>query len=251
MPFVYRKNKVITVSESSKKEILKLGLSKSGDVEIVHPGIEDYQFYKSNKTAYPSFLYLGRLKPYKNIDIAIKAFARVVRFHSSAELSIVGEGEMMDRLSQLAKRLKVENKVTFFGKISDSDKALLLSQSWVVLQPSQLEGWGITVIEANASGTPVIASEVSGLRDSIVHGETGVLVELKNIDAFAGAMIDFISDEKYRTYLSGSAYLWSQNFNWEKSSNLFFHIIEDALKYSNVRSSRIQLVISRVISIFL
>ncbi|MDO8658205.1 MAG: glycosyltransferase [Candidatus Levybacteria bacterium] len=251
MPFVYRKNTVITVSESSKKEILKLGLSKSGDVEIVHPGIKTRQFYKAKKTAYPSFLYLGRLKPYKNVDVAIRALARVVKLHPSAELSIVGEGEMMDRLSQLARRLKIENKVTFFGKISDSDKALLLSQSWVVLQPSQLEGWGITVIEANAAGTPVIASDVSGLRDSVIHGETGVLVELKNIDAFTRAMIDFISDEKYRTYLSRSAYLWSQHFNWDKSAENFFHIIEGALKYSNARSNRIQLVISRVISIFL
>ena len=121
----------------------------------------------------------------------------------------------------------------------------------IILIPSVREGWNLVPVEANCFGAIPVGYNVPGLRDSIVHGETGVLVELKNIDAFAGAMIDFISDEKYRTYLSGSAYLWSQNFNWEKSSNLFFHIIEDALKYSNVRSSRIQLVISRVISIFL
>lgn len=251
MPFVYRENKVITVSESSKKEILKLGLSKSGDVEIVHPGIENHQFYKSSKTAYPSFLCLGRLKPYKNIDIAIKAFAKVLRLHSNAELSIIGEGEMMERLQFLSNRLKTQNKVTFYGKISDSDKAILLSQSWVVLQPSQLEGWGITVIEANASGTPVIASDVSGLRDSIVHGTTGILVELKNTDAFARAMTDFISDEKYRAYLSGSAYLWSQHFNWDKSAEHFLLIIENTLKCSNTRLNRIQLAVSRILSIFL
>ncbi|EKD64421.1 MAG: hypothetical protein ACD_50C00390G0001, partial [uncultured bacterium] len=232
MPLVYKNNTIITVSESSKKEIENLGLAKSGNIEVLHPGIEDSKFYKSQKTNYPSFLYLGRLKPYKNIDIAIRAFAEVVRNQPSAELSIVGEGEMMDRLAGLAARLKVADKVIFYGKISDSDKALLLSQAWVVLQPSLLEGWGITVIEANASGTPVIASNVSGLRDSIVNNQTGVLVPPRNIEAFAGAMRDFIMSKKYREEMSKGAYLWSKNFSWDKSAGNFYHILENGLRKS-------------------
>ena len=114
-----------------------------------------------------------------------------------------------------------------------------------------VEGWGITVIEANAAGTPVIASDVNGLRDSVVHGQTGTLVPVKDVDAFAHAMIDFILDEKYRKTLSDNAYDWSKNFNWDKSSEQFLFIVEGTLKYFKARSGRIQLVINKVISIFL
>ena len=225
MPLVYRNNRVITVSESSKKEIVNLKLAKSADVEIVHPGIESEKFYVSKKTAYPSFLCLGRLKPYKNIDIAIKAFAKVAATHPEAQLAIIGEGEMLDTLRNLAVRLKIQDNVTFYGKISDQDKAILLSQSWVVVQPSQLEGWGITVIEANASGTPVIASNVAGLRDSILDDLTGTLVKPKNIDAFAAAMNDCIGDKLTRAAMLKAAYAWSHNFNWELSADKFLDTI--------------------------
>lgn len=225
MPFVYRNNRVITVSESSKKEIITLRLAKSDNVEIVHPGIANDKFYVSKKTAYPSFLCLGRLKPYKNIDIAIKAFAKVVASHPQAQLSIIGEGEMLDTLRNLVATLKIPENVTFYGKVSDQDKAILLSQSWVFVQPSQLEGWGITVIEANASGTPVIASNVAGLRDSILDDLTGILVKPKSIDAFARAMNDCVEDKLSRTAMSKAAFAWSLNFNWELSAGKFLDTI--------------------------
>lgn len=250
-PIAYKNNHVITISESSRRDIVNYGIAKQENIEIVHPGIDESLFYKSKKSKNPSFLCLGRLKQYKNIDIAIHAFAKVVKHYPQAELSIVGEGEMMEKLQALAKRLKIQNKVIFYGKISESDKAILLSQAWVVLQPSQLEGWGITIIEANASATPVIASNVPGLSDSIIHKETGILVELKNIDAFANAMTDLIQNQKYRETLSDKAFNWAQNFNWDKSSEQFLNIIENALVRPSVRLNRLQLVVSKVISIFL
>ena len=230
MPLVYRNSTVVTVSNSTRKQIIKLGLAKSGNIEIVNPGVVISPILKTRKTKYPSFLYLGRLKPYKNIDVAIRAFALVVKSYPNTELFVVGEGEMMNSLIRLATHLRIQDKVTFYGKVTEHEKTLLLSQSWAAVQPSQLEGWGITVIEANASGTPVIASNVPGLRDSIVDDQTGILVELRDVDGFATAMITLISKNQFRRSLSESAYAWSQNFTWETSANKFLNIIESEIE---------------------
>ncbi len=249
MTRVYRKNKVITVSESSKSDILKLGLGKKSDVSIVHPGIETSLFKKEEKSESPLFSYVGRLKPYKNVDVVIRAFEQVVKSYPEASLLIIGDGESLNYLKKLTKELDLEKSVVFAGRVSDVQKARLLAKSWVVLQPSMVEGWGITVIESNASGTPVIASDVVGLRDSVVNGRTGILVPVGDVEAFAHAMIDFILDAKYRKKLSDNAYNWSQNFNWDKSSKNFFNIVSQSYESQpEVRPSRLAYAISRILS---
>lgn len=225
MPFLYKGKSIITVSESSKKEILRIGLGSDKSIEVVNPGVEESMFAKKKKVDFPLFVYVGRLMPYKNIDIVIRAFSQIVTVFSDARLIIVGYGEMLPSLKKLAIHLGIYDKVEFLGRVSDQKKAQLLATSWVVLQPSQVEGWGITVIEANASGTPVIASNVNGLKDSVINQETGILVQVKSVDEFVRAMINVLVDEKYRNTLSKNAYLWSKNFSWDKSALRFYSLI--------------------------
>ncbi len=229
MPYAYRNKPVITVSESSKKSIIDLGFSHPENIEIVYNGIDATVFKPRKKTRYPSFIYLGRLKPHKNIDIAIKAFAKVLRTHKTAVLRIVGEGESLHSLQQLAQQLKIERNVIFYGKVSNDLKAQLLAESWVMIQPSQVEGWGITVIEANSSGTPVIASRVNGLKDSVVDKETGLLIECGNVEAFCTAMLVTIEDKKLLQKLSTKSTVWSKRFTWEKSAEALDSIIQGVL----------------------
>lgn len=248
MPRIYRNNQVITVSQSSKNGILKLGLGKKSDVLIVHPGIETSLFKKEEKAKNPLFTYIGRLRPYKNVDVAIRAFEQVARSYPQSQLLIMGDGESLGSLQKLTKELNLEKSVVFTGRVSNSEKAKLLAKSWVVLQPSMVEGWGITVIEANAAGTPVIASDVNGLRDSVVHGETGILVQVRDVYALAHAMTDFILDEKYRKTLSDNAYDWSRNFSWDKSSTSFFNIVSNSVVANpKIKPSRLSYVISRIL----
>ena len=88
-----------------------------------------------------------------------------------------------------------------------------------------IEGWGITTIEANACGTPVIASDVSGLRDSVRDGETGLLVPYGDTGALAEKIILVLVDGTLRKILSRYAIVWSQNFEWSKSSQKFIEAI--------------------------
>ncbi len=228
MPFVYRNQIVITVSQSSKKELEQIGVNKD-NIHIVHPGVTTTLLKKSKKTAYPSIVYLGRLKAYKNVDIALKAFAQILKEYPNAKFTIAGTGEMGGILQYLTGKLGIKDNVEFLGAVTEEQKAEVLAKSWVSIQPSMIEGWGITVIEANASGTPVIASNVNGLRDSIVHNRTGVLVRVKNIQEFSDAIKKCFSDKKFLKTLSEEAYLWSNNFSWDISADIFYKTILNEL----------------------
>jgi glycosyltransferase involved in cell wall biosynthesis len=218
MPNLYRFIPIVTISKSSRDDIIRLGWGDEENVDIVNPGFSLQSDSRYLKTTYPSFLYLGRLKAYKNVDTAISAFAQINSKYKNSRLTIAGFGEDLPNLIRLIKRLKIEDSVTFAGKVDEGEKLKLLSESWVCLQPSSIEGWGITVIEANACGTPVIASDVKGLRDSVKNGETGFLVEPRNPDAFAAAMEYLISNSEKIRNLSMNAVFWSENFSWDKSS---------------------------------
>jgi glycosyltransferase involved in cell wall biosynthesis len=91
------------------------------------------------------------------------------------------------------------------------------------------EGWGITIIEANACGTPCIAYDVPGLRDSIVDGKTGILIkEDGNVEKLAEAMISVLKNEKLRETFSDNALKWSRTFSWDKSAEKFEEVIKNA-----------------------
>ncbi len=229
MPIIYREQKVITVSESSKKDILKLKFYKNANVEVVYPGISLENYYLADKTSYPSLLYVGRLKNYKNIDTALRAFAEVLTKFPNSVFTIAGFGDARDRLEALAKELNIISSVNFLGKVSEERKLDLLATSWLMIQPSMIEGWGITVIEANASGTTVIASDVKGLRDSVVDGKTGLLVKAEDSKMFAESIIKLIENKSFRDQLSKESIKWSQQFDWQMSANKFMNIINEVV----------------------
>jgi len=224
-PVIYRDTKIITVSESSKREISKkLGYNKD-NITVITPGISRDIFGTSRKTTQPSFVYIGRHKHYKNIDVAIKAFGLVVKKYPLATFTIGGEGEHTNKLKKLVKKLKLTDSIVFLGKVSEQRKKEVFAQSWVALQPSSFEGWGITVIEANATKTPVIASDVSGLRDSVIEGKTGILVKKESVRAFSTAMINMIENTRMREQFSENAYEWAKNFSWKVSTAKLISLI--------------------------
>jgi glycosyltransferase involved in cell wall biosynthesis len=225
MPILYRNKTVVTVSASSQIAISRLGFTKGSQIEIVNPGISHQQFRKTKKTTYPSLLYVGRLKPYKNIDIAIKAFAKVAARMKEAQFTIIGDGESKKSLQRLVKKFELEKQVTFLGKVSDEKKFEQLAKHWVLVQPSMIEGFGITVLEANASGTPVIASNVKGLQDSVVDGKTGLLCKPKDTDAFADALEKMFTDHALRNQLAREAFTYIKRFSWDTSAAQFLQVV--------------------------
>lgn len=247
MPFAYRKTTQATVSSSSKNEMIKLGMGTRNNIMIINPGIHIQQFSRTKKTKHPSFIYLGRLKEYKNIDVVIKAFGHVVKNHPSAILTIAGTGDSYEKLLALTKKIDLTKNVIFTQRISEEKKNKLLGQSWAALQPSMIEGFGITVIEANATGTPVIASRVSGLTDSVSEGETGILCTPKDVNEFYKSMCRIIENDSLRLKLSENAYAWSKQFSWKKSGQKFLEVIEKTIDQNiNLSQNNISVRVSKI-----
>ena len=104
--------------------------------------------------------------------------------------------------------------VTFYGHIENSSKFELLSKAHLVLVPAIREGWGLVVTEANAMGTPAIAYNVPGLRDSVKDGETGILVKENSPNSLANASISLLKDRDLLRRYSNNALVFSRHFNW-------------------------------------
>ncbi|MBM2818066.1 MAG: glycosyl transferase family 2 [Parcubacteria group bacterium] len=243
MALAYKNVKFITVSESSKKDIEKLGLGGSG-IDVAYPGV-DLASLTPNfeaKSPVPTILYFGRLKYYKSVDILIKAFKKVIEKIPEARLIIAGSGEESANLKDLARRLGLDSKIEFKGKVSDEEKVKLLQKTWVLANPSFMEGWGITTIEANACGTPVLAFNVPGLRDSVKDGETGYLVPRGDRDAFSEKIIRMLLDKELRERMGREGICWAKNFEWSKTSEMFLSVIsqnlpDQGLKLSDVKQT--------------
>lgn len=223
MPLIYRKTPIITLSESSKSEISEAKLGKV--IGVVNPGITFYNYKKYQKEKIPTILFLNRIKKYKGIKVLLDAIFRL-EIPLSYNFWIVGEGDDLTEMTEYAKKLGLQN-TTFFGKVSEEKKQELIQKAWIFVNPSFKEGWSIVNIEANYFGLPVIGSNVSGIKDSVIDGKTGLLFEYGNYKELAEKIEYLIENKKIREKMSKEARKWAKNFSWELSSNKYLKIIEN------------------------
>ena len=169
----------------------------------------------------PLFLALGRLTEYKRIDMLLRIWERV-RHVVGGKLVIAGDGPERSRLEALA-----GPGVIFTGRVSEEEKHRLLCSAWLLLHPALIEGWGIVITEAAIRGTPAIGFNVSGLRDSVVNGETGLLV--KNEGQFASAWASLALD-RHRTEAMGlAARDRAERLHWSAAVEGFAQVADEAL----------------------
>lgn len=226
MPLFYRNCEVITISQSSKKAIMRHALT--GKIpSVIHSGI-DLEVYKpGKKSENPLIIYVGRLKQYKNLPVLIQAMKILTEKIPRVRLVIAGFGDEQEKLKELVDALKLSKVVTFAGKVSEEEKIRLYQKAWVAVNPSTMEGWGMTAIEANACGTPVVASDVPGLRDSVQNPHSGFLVDYQDPDAFADSIFRIVTNRRLREDLSEDARAWANKFRWEKSAERFLSLFEE------------------------
>lgn len=230
IPVFYRNFPFLTISESTKNELIKKNIAGS-NINVISNGISNDLFETgSGKTDYPLILYLGRIKKYKSIDHLILAFELVRKKIQTARLIIAGSGDYVVELKQQIRELHLENYVSFKGFVSEKEKVVLLQQAWVSVYPSLKEGWGLTNIEAGACGTPVIASDVPGLRDSVLPGKTGFLYEYGNIKELCECLLKILSDEKLREWLGDNGKKWAGNFSWDATADKCLELIEEVAR---------------------
>ena len=216
IPRAYRRGIFHAISESTGADLAHRGVP-SDRISVIHPGVDSVRHSPAPgaRSTTPSFLYLGRLKRYKGVEMAIRALGVARRTRSDLILDIAGTGDDRARLEGIARELGLAEAVRFHGFVSESEKLRLLQSTWANLFPSPKEGWGITIVEAAACGTPSLASDSPGLRDSVRHGETGYLVPHGDVAALAGRMLELASDPDLVTSLGLRGRAFAETLTWE------------------------------------
>jgi glycosyltransferase involved in cell wall biosynthesis len=218
MPHFYRGHAFEAISESTRDDLVARGVSRER-IRVIFPGIDTAQYTPDPtvRSDRPTFAYLGRLKKYKGVDLVIRAFAacRV----PEATLQIAGAGEFRPALEQLAGTLGVSSRVEFLGRVDEAAKITMLRRAWAILFASPKEGWGITNLEAAASGTPVIASNSPGIRESVRHGETGFLVPHGDVAAMAESMRNLSGERALVEHLGVAARRFAETFSWARAAD--------------------------------
>ncbi len=139
---------------------------------------------------------------------------------------VAGRGDDEARLVGLRDRLGLGDTVDFLGFVSEEEKLELLRRSWLHVLTSPKEGWGITNVEAAACGTPTVASDSPGLRDSVRDGETGILVPHGDVPALAEALSRLLRDDELRASMGGAARRFAESLSWDASAHRFREILE-------------------------
>ncbi|NNF14520.1 MAG: glycosyltransferase family 4 protein [Gemmatimonadetes bacterium] len=220
IPLLYRGLPAVAVSESTRDDLVARGL-RAEHIEVIPNGIDidRYTPAPGEKTVSPTLVFVGRLKEYKRVDLILEAVDRLGGRGLNVLLDVVGKGEREVALRGQADRLGVADRVHFHGFVSEGEKVEFLRRSWVHVLTSPKEGWGISAIEAAACGTPTVASDAPGLRESVVDGETGVLVPHGDAGALADALEGLLRDVELRTRLGRQARAFAEGFSWDESAN--------------------------------
>ncbi len=216
--FVYKGHPFEAVSESTANDLVARGIPRK-TIKVIYNGM-DTEFFTpapNTRSDRPLFAYVGRLKRYKGVDLILQAFATWNR--ADASLAIAGAGDYREHLEQLASALGISDRVRFLGFISAEEKRDLLRKSWASVFASPKEGWGLTNLETQACGTPVIASDSPGLRESLIPGETGILVPHGDTTGIAAAMRRIADDPDLVETMGAAGRRFAGRFTWERSAD--------------------------------
>jgi glycosyltransferase involved in cell wall biosynthesis len=221
IPWAYRRAWFHAISDSTRADLIGRGVA--GDrITVIYPGIDTRAFTPDPavpRTSFPSFVYVGRLRRYKGVEYALRALALARAQRADIRLDIAGRGEDQARLEALRRDLGLEGAVRFLGFVSEAEKKRLFQSSWANVFPSPKEGWGITNVEAAACGTPSLAADSPGLRDSVRHAETGFLVPHADAVALAERMLQLAADPALVGQLGRQARRFAEGLSWDRAAD--------------------------------
>ena len=222
-PPFYRSTPVVTLSRSSA-EGLVTGLGHRLDrVHVVEPGIDRRYQPGGAPEQPPLVLSVGRLMPSKRVDLLIRAFAVALRSVHGLRLEVIGEGPEEDSLRRLVTDLDIAPSVSFRGRITDEALLDAYRRATLVASASISEGWGMTITEAAACGTPAVVCDIAGHRDAVLDGVSGLLVA--GPSDLAAGLVEVTGDKGRRADLSAGAIAFASRFDWDLTATEAFRVL--------------------------
>lgn len=231
---------VVTVSNYSKKRIVELYGADEAKIRVVPNGVDPEKFKPTGtgnetKEKYglsdkQVVLFVGRLIPRKGLHYLIEAAKTIVKEKPETAFVIVGKGPLRDHLAAVLERLKLSRNFSFLGDVDDDALRSLYSCADVFALPSIQEGQGIALLEAEASGTPVVAFNVSGVKEAVSDGQSGLLVEPGNSEMLGEAILKLLSNEQLRERMgiAGRNFV-VENFTWDICARKMLAVYHEAV----------------------
>lgn len=225
-----RNDLTITVSESTKLGLIKNGFKKE-KITVIPEGLsfsplDNSKMEKKEKN--PTFIYVGRFAKYKGIEDTINAFSKVKEKYGNAKLWIVGkvdEEYFNKKLSPLCNKLNLttspDGDIQIKGFVSEEEKFNLMGRAHLLVFPSRREGWGLTISESAAVGTPSLVYDAPGTRDAVLNGKAGFMVSKGNIEDLTKEMMKAIDNKDYYNEIKTKSYDFSKTLHWDNTGSVF------------------------------
>jgi glycosyltransferase involved in cell wall biosynthesis len=225
-PRVYRRCRYVTVSEASRADLVELGVD-ADRISVIHNGTPPVTGEPTPRQTRPNLVVLCRLVPHKRVEVAMRAVAALAPRWPELTLTVAGQGWWEPNLREFARELGIGDRLHFAGYVTEEAKHQLFSQAWVALTPSLKEGWGLTIVEAGARGTPTVAmAGAGGVAEAVIDGESGLLaIDEAHFIALVGQLL---ADDARREAMGVIAAKHAQSFTWEESGARFAALIEGA-----------------------
>lgn len=213
---------VTAVSEYLREETYKRFDIKK-DIEVIPNFIDLQRFKKSNKSHFKKAIcpegekivvHVSNFREVKRVPEVISVFDRILKNDIKAKLLLVGDGPDRQRAERRCRELKICDQVRFLGKQENVEEILSIADLFLI--PSGSETFGLAALEAMSCSVPVISSNIGGLPEVNIHGETGYLCDLDDIDCMARHAVDILKDEKLHEELSGKARKQAERFEMNK-----------------------------------
>ncbi len=220
-PLIYKNNTFVTESETSENDLIHLGM-KTENIIRIPPGVDLSLFHPGEKRKYVQLLYFGGLRAYKRPEYAIKIYEDLHNDINNLKLIITGDGPLLNKIKE---EIKDKNyNIEFCGKIDYNKLAKVIRESWVNLHFSVTEGWGLSIMESSASGTPSVAFRVPGVVDTIRDTYNGFLVN--DINEFMDKILYIIKNEDL--FIKNSRE-FAESFTWEKTTAMWYQLLSNSM----------------------
>lgn len=216
-PFAYRRARIVTLSRSSKDDIVEQMNLRAERIEVVEPGVDPIFRPGGRRSRAPLVVAVGRVVPVKRYELLVRAVAFARASCPELKLTIVGEGYERPALDTVVAQLDAGAWVSFVGRVTDAQLVRLYRRAWVTASASAREGWGMWITEAAACGTPSVATRIPGHLDAIVDGRSGLLVA-ETAEAIGEGLARVVRDDALRARLAEGALRHSSRFTWEATA---------------------------------
>ena len=213
-PPFYRRGLTVTGAETSREELLEIGFRPDRVIAVPY-GVDPRFSPGGTKTEQPSVVAVGRLAPVKRFDRVIDAVVAARPLVPGLTATIVGRGPLADDLQARIDAAGAGSYIRLAGRVDDDALIDLYRSSWLVTSGSIAEGWGLSLTEGAGCGTPALATDIRGHRNSVLDGRSGVLVPPERLGS---TMVELLNDRRRLAGLAAGARDWGASLTWERST---------------------------------